>query len=263
MEPLFGSEGQPVAFLLGNDRLVSAEGAAICWIDNDVVIDYRGTVRGRWDGDHLRGVDGRVMACMRISAWFPARRSDARLCTPTIMGDEPARLPAFDGAPAAPPLPEWGPFLLRPPVDHDRYPDRYLRGILEAAKTVAVVGASPDPARASHRIAAYLIEQGYDVIPVNPDAAGHILFGKTVVRSLAEADRAIDLVDVFRRPAAVPAVVREVVPLRIPFLWMQLGVRHDAACSAAEQAGVDVVMDRCMKREHIRLVASIRDRQTG
>ena len=257
MEPLFGCYGEIVAFRC-NDRLISADGRPIAWIANELIVDYRGTVRAWWHADHVRGLDGGVVARRR-----GARPAGLKLCEtehqsrePAVVQREPTRLDALDIPRPATLIPQWSAQRLKPFVDHDAYSDRYLRRLLVATKTVAVVGASPDPTRPSHRIAHYLLQQGYRVIPVNPDAAEASILGMRVHKRLADADEPIDLVDVFRRPEAVPAIAEEAIALRVPFLWMQLGVRNEYACRAAEQAGLDVVMNRCMKREHIRLVSS-------
>jgi len=188
---------------------------------------------------------------------LPCRTSSG---TSDSLPGEPARLDALDIPRRAAPIPQWRAQPLKPFVDHDAYSDRYLLRLLVGTKTVAVIGASPDQTRSSHRIAQYLLQQGYRVIPVNPDAAEATILGMRVHKRLADADEPIDLVDVFRRPEAVPAIAEEAISLRIPFLWMQLGVRNDYACRAAEQAGLDVVMNRCVKREHIRLVSNGSDK---
>jgi len=138
-------------------------------------------------------------------------------------------------------------------VDHDAYPPGYLRAILEGARTIAVVGASPEPWRASFGIMAYLKRHGYRVVAINPHAVGHMIQGEPFYASLERAPYAIDLVNVFRRTDAIPAVVEEAIAIRPASLWMQLGIRHDAAAAQAEAAGIAVVMDRCISVEHARL----------
>ena len=121
---------------------------------------------------------------------------------------------------------------------------------LTQARTVAVVGVSPRPDRPSHYVAKYLIEQGYDVIPVNP-ALDEVL-GRECYPALSSVPRPIDLVDVFRRSSHVPPIVDEAISLGVRFIWMQDGVVHEEAAARARAAGVSVVMDNCMLREHRR-----------
>lgn len=138
-------------------------------------------------------------------------------------------------------------------IDHVRYTPEYLRGILERARTIAAVGASPEPWRPSYGVTAYLRRAGYRIIAVNPTALGETLHGGRVVAALANIEEAVDLVNVFRRPQFLPGVVDEAVAIGAPALWMQLGIRHDAAKERAESAGLAVVMDRCISVEHRRL----------
>jgi predicted CoA-binding protein len=137
------------------------------------------------------------------------------------------------------------------------YSDDFLRGVLSGAKTIAVVGASPTPLRASHRVMAYLQSRGYRAIPVNPYAAGREINGEQVYARLADVPAPVDLVDVFRNSSAAADAVDQAIAekgrLGIKFIWMQLGVRNDAAASRAEAAGMAVVMDRCPKIEYPRL----------
>lgn len=130
--------------------------------------------------------------------------------------------------------------------------DAELREILTSVKTVALVGWSPKPERASHGVAAFLAEKGYRVIPVNPGQAGQQALGETVVASLAEAGR-IDMVDIFRRSEEAGAVVDEAIALGAKVVWMQLGVIDEAAAERARAAGLKVVMDRCPAIEIRRL----------
>ena len=138
-------------------------------------------------------------------------------------------------------------------VDHDAYPPAYLRAILERARTIAIVGASPEPWRASYGIMAYLKRHGYRVVAINPHAVGQMIHGEPFYPSLESAPYAINLVNVFRRSDAIPAVVEEAIAIHPASLWMQLGIRHDAAAAQAEAAGIAVVMNRCISVEHARL----------
>ena len=139
-------------------------------------------------------------------------------------------------------------------IDHNAYPPGYLRTILERARTIAVVGASPEPWRPSYGIMAYLKRHGYRVVAINPHAVGQMVHGEPFHESLERAPYPVDLVNVFRRPDAVPAVVEDAIAIKAPSLWMQIGVRHDAAAARAEAARIAVVMNRCISVEHARLL---------
>ncbi|RJP15641.1 MAG: CoA-binding protein [Candidatus Abyssobacteria bacterium SURF_5] len=129
--------------------------------------------------------------------------------------------------------------------------DEKIKEILRSAKSVAVVGLSPNPARDSHEVAQYLQEQGYRIIPVNP-AADKIL-GEKSYPDLVSIPEPVDVVDIFRRPEHVPAIVEEAIRIGAKTIWMQLGVVNEEAAKRAADAGLAVVMDRCMLREHRRL----------
>ena len=138
-------------------------------------------------------------------------------------------------------------------MDHESYSDDYLRDILTSARTIAVVGASPRRERPSHGVMAYLQRRGYRTIPVNPFAAGGTINGETVYASLAEVPDPIDMVDIFRRPEAAGAVVDAAIAIGAKIVWMQLGVRDDAAAARGEAKGLKVVMNRCPAIEIPRL----------
>ena len=138
-------------------------------------------------------------------------------------------------------------------MDHESYSDDYLRAILERVRTIAVVGASPRRERPSHRVMAYLQRRGYRTIPVNPNAADGAINGERCYASLAEVPEAIDMVDVFRRTEAAGGVVDEAIAIGAKVVWMQLGVRDDAAAARAKAAGLKVVMNRCPAIEIPRL----------
>jgi predicted CoA-binding protein len=138
-------------------------------------------------------------------------------------------------------------------MNHDSYSDDYLRGILIGAKTIAVVGASPRPHRPSHGVMQYLQRHGYRVIPVNPFAAAGTINGERVYARLSDVPEKIDMVDVFRRSDAAGGVVDEAIAIGAGVVWMQLGVRDDAAAARAEAKGLRVVMNRCPAIEIPRL----------
>jgi len=127
---------------------------------------------------------------------------------------------------------------------------RMIRDILLAARTVAIVGLSPDELRASNFIGFYLRRHGYRVIPVNPRAAE--IFGEKSYASLKDIPVPVDVVDVFRRPDAVPEIARDAVAIGAKALWLQFGVISLEGARIAEDGGLKVVMDRCMKVEHAR-----------
>ena len=144
-------------------------------------------------------------------------------------------------------------------MNHDSYPDDTIRGILKSVRTIALVGASQNPARPSWIVAKYLIDRGYDVIPINPGLGGRELLGRRVYRSLKDIPHPVDMVEIFRNSAAAGPITDEALSLSPPpkVLWMQLSVRNDAAAAKAEAAGVQVVMNRCPKIEFGRLSGEI------
>ena len=144
-------------------------------------------------------------------------------------------------------------------MNHDRYDDAYISGILNSVKTIAIVGSSANDVRPSFFVLKYLLNKGFDVYPVNPSQAGNEILGRKVHARLADIPVALDMVDVFRASDAVPAIVDEVLQLDpLPkVVWMQLTVRHDEAAARAEAAGIKVVMNRCPKIEYGRLSGEI------
>ncbi len=124
--------------------------------------------------------------------------------------------------------------------------------VLKNAKTIAVVGASPKPWRDSGSITQYLIHKGYDVYPVNP--AHDELFNRKCYQDLRSVPVPIDIVDVFRNPDAVDAVVEEAIAVKAKTVWLQLGVVNAKAAEKAEKAGLTVIMDHCIAVEHSRLI---------
>ncbi len=144
-------------------------------------------------------------------------------------------------------------------MNHDRYDDAYISGILSAIRTIAIVGASANDVRPSFFVTKYLIDKGFEVFPVNPGHAGKEILGRMTYARLAEIPVAIDMVDIFRGSAAVPPIVDEALALTpLPkVIWMQLTVRNDEAAAKAESAGIKVVMNRCPKIEYGRLSGEI------
>ena len=120
--------------------------------------------------------------------------------------------------------------------------------ILRRAKTIAVVGLSDNPLRPSHGVAAYLQTQGYRIIPVNPQIQTSL--GEKAYPSLLDVPEKIDIVDIFRRPEFVEEVVDQAIQLKVPTVWMQEEIIHEKAAQKARQAGIFVVMDRCILLEH-------------
>ena len=144
-------------------------------------------------------------------------------------------------------------------MNHDRYPDAYIREILDNCRVIAMVGASANTVRPSYCVLKYMLEKGYRVIPVNPGQAGKEILGQLVYASLAEIPEPIDMVDIFRASEAATGIVDEALALtpRPAVIWMQLGVRNDEAATKAEAAGLKVVMNRCPKIEYGRLSGEI------
>ncbi|MBF0551838.1 MAG: CoA-binding protein [Deltaproteobacteria bacterium] len=129
--------------------------------------------------------------------------------------------------------------------------DEELLAVLRSARTIAVVGASPKPVRDSHRVTNYLIEQGFDVYPVNPGQEE--ILGRTCYPNLAAVPVKVDIVDVFINPERVEPIVDEAIAVGAKAVWMQLGIIHNPAAQKARDAGLAVVMNRCLMVEHGRL----------
>ena len=143
-------------------------------------------------------------------------------------------------------------------MNHDRYDDSYIADILHSVKTIALVGASPNAARPSNGVMGYLLGKGYHVIPVNPGLVGKEILGQRVYGKLADIPEPVDMVDVFRAPEYLDAVVDEALalPEKPRVIWSQLDIRDDAAAEKAEAAGLRVVMNRCPAIEIPRLAAA-------
>ena len=140
-------------------------------------------------------------------------------------------------------------------MQHDSYEPDYLRKILTDVKTIALLGASPNPDRPSHGVMRFLLSRGYRVFPVNPGQAGKEILGQKVYAKLADIPEPVDMIDVFRAPEYLSAIVEEAIllPERPTVIWGQLSVRDDNAAAKAEAYGMEVVMDRCPAIEYPRL----------
>jgi uncharacterized protein len=144
-------------------------------------------------------------------------------------------------------------------MNHDSYPDSYIRGILITVKTIALVGASINEIRPSYFVFKYLLERGFHMIPVNPGHAGKELLGQRIYARLTDIPEPIDMVDIFRPAEFALGTVQEALELkaRPQVIWMQLGIHNDEAAALAEANGIKVVMNRCPKIEYGRLSSEI------
>ncbi len=140
----------------------------------------------------------------------------------------------------------------RPGEPHQNPDEASLSRLLADARRIAVVGLSPKPHRDSHRIARYLLDRGYDVVPVYPREES--ILGQKVYGRVQDIPGGVDIVDVFRRSDGLPDVVDDALAARAPAVWFQLGCIHEEAARKAEAAGVTVVMDRCIMVDHARLL---------
>jgi uncharacterized protein len=138
-------------------------------------------------------------------------------------------------------------------MNHDSYSDAYIKDILSRCRIIAMVGASANPSRPSYFAMKYLKQKGFRVIPVNPGQAGKEILGEKVYASLDEIKEKVDIVDIFRSSDAALSITRQAIGIGAKVVWMQLGVRNDEAAQLAEQAGLQVVMNRCPKIEYGRL----------
>ena len=125
-----------------------------------------------------------------------------------------------------------------------------ITDLLQRAKTIAVVGLTDNPMRPSYGVSAYMQAQGYRIIPVNPKLSESL--GEKAYATLLDVPEKIDIVNIFRRSEAVPEIVNEAIQLKVPAIWMQEGVVHEEAAEKARQAGIFVVMDLCILKEHRR-----------
>lgn len=123
--------------------------------------------------------------------------------------------------------------------------------ILNDYRNVAVVGLSPNPERDSHKVASYLAKHGYNIIPVNPNAQQ--VLGKTSYPNLSSIPETVEVVDIFRRPEEVMPIVEEAIKIGARVVWMQEGIVNEEAAARAREAGLLVIMNKCMRKEHLRL----------
>lgn len=137
------------------------------------------------------------------------------------------------------------------------YDDETIRTVLRETRRVAMVGASANWSRPSFFVMKYLQRKDYRVIPVNPGIAGQQILGEPVAASLADIAEPVDMVDIFRNSEAAGAITDEAIEIGAKFVWMQIGVRNDAAAARAEAAGLTVIMNRCPKIEYSRLCGEL------
>jgi uncharacterized protein len=144
-------------------------------------------------------------------------------------------------------------------MQDETYDDERIRDILNGVRVIAMVGVSANEVRPSYIVFKYLLGRGFRMIGVNPGLAGRPLLGQMVVARLSDINEPIDMVDIFRAPEAVPAIVAEALALPRPprVIWMQLGIRHEAAAAEARAVGLTVIMNRCPKIEYGRLSREI------
>ncbi len=129
--------------------------------------------------------------------------------------------------------------------------DTEMKKLLDTTRTIAVVGLSEKPDRPSHHVSTYMQSQGYRIIPVNPNVVS--ILGERSYPTLRDIPEPVDMVDVFRRSEAVPEIVQQAIAIGAKSIWLQEGVIHEAAANDAKEAGLAVVMDRCILKEHMRL----------
>lgn len=129
-----------------------------------------------------------------------------------------------------------------------------IKNILASCKTIAIVGLSPKTNRPSNEVASYLLAAGYRIIPVNPGQSE--ILGQTCYPNLTAIPEPVDIVDIFRRPVDIPPIVTEAIKIKARIIWMQQGIVNHEAADLARQAGLMVVMDRCLKIDHADLSAS-------
>ena len=132
---------------------------------------------------------------------------------------------------------------------HNNYSDSFIKKVLEDAKSIAIVGASPNKERDSHKVMKYLLEKGYEVFPVNPKESGNIILGQYCFDDLESINKPVDIVDVFRATEAVMGIAEQSISIGAKVLWTQENIINEEAAKLAENAGLKVVMNRCPKKE--------------
>ena len=132
---------------------------------------------------------------------------------------------------------------------NNNYSDSFIKKVLEDAKSIAIVGASPNKERDSHKVMKYLLEKGYEVFPVNPKESGNIILGQYCFDDLESINKPVDMVDVFRATEAVMGIAEQSISIGAKVLWTQENIVHEKAAQLAKNAGLKVVMDRCPKKE--------------
>ena len=142
-------------------------------------------------------------------------------------------------------------------INHDNYPDSYIRDILINVRNIAMVGASINWKRPSNFVMKYLIQKGYHVIPVNKNSAGDKIYDQTVYSDLAAVQEPVDMVDMFRPSKEATQLVEDAIKIGAKIFWMQFEVRNDKAAKIAQEAGMKVVMNRCPKIEYARLFGEL------
>ena len=142
-------------------------------------------------------------------------------------------------------------------INHDSYPDSYIRDILRSVRNIAMVGASINWKRPSNFVMKYLIQKGYRVIQVNYNSAGENIYDETVYPNLLAVNEPVDMVDMFRPSKEAPQLVQDAIKLEAKVFWMQFELRNDKAAKIAEDAGIKVVMNRCPKIEYARLFGEL------
>ena len=142
-------------------------------------------------------------------------------------------------------------------INHDNYPDSYIRDILRSVRNIAMVGASINWKRPSNFVMKYLIQKGYRVIPVNKNVVGEQIYNEPVYPDLSAVKETVDMVDMFRPAKEAPQLVEDAIKLGAKVFWMQFELRNDKAAKIAEDAGMKVVMNRCPKIEYARLFGEL------
>ncbi|MEE9313790.1 MAG: CoA-binding protein [Rhizobiaceae bacterium] len=143
--------------------------------------------------------------------------------------------------------------------NHDHYSDAVIRSVLKSVKSIAIIGASANQVRPSFFVAQYMAAKNYELFPINPGHVGKEIAGAMTYKSLADLSVPVDMVDIFRKPEALPGIVSEIMQMpELPkVVWLQLGIRDDAIAEALEMTGITVIQDRCPKIEYARLCGEI------